>query len=430
MPQGLNFSFLVPLFLLVCMDSAPEYRDMTILSWNVRGASNDKAKRHIKELIKKHRPTLIFILETHILFEKVKTFWQRVGYHPVHVVEAQGHSGGIWALAQEGHNLNFSTWEFTNHSITLEVKAGSYIWNCIAVYASPNPSIRDTFWHHLCDLSRSITSPWMLIGDWNEILFSNEQKGCFFSHNRAAAFGRVLDSCELLDLQSSGGKFTWHRTQGYKHMAKRLDRALANLQWRLAFPEAFVETLCRFHSDHNPLFLRLGGLPQSRGPKHFRFEAAWIMHEDYQQVVASAWEEKRGRPLEALNEVRNNSLSFNHEVFGNIFKKKRKIEARLKGIQRTLERVDSLSLLHLEQNLQHEYNHILFQEELFWFQKSREQWVKLGDKNTAFFHAQTVIRRKRNKIHGFNLPNGIWCSDEEVLQHEAQLYFKNLFLCH
>lgn len=99
----------------------------------------------------------------------------------------------------------------------------------------------------------------------------------------------------------------------------------------------------------------------------------------------------------------------------------------MKGIQRSLERVDSLSLLLLEQTLQHEYNHILFQEELFWFQKSREQWVKLGDKNTAYFHAQTVIRRKRNKIHGLNLPNGIWCCDEEILQQEAQSYFQSLF---
>lgn len=38
-----------------------------------------------------------------------------------------------------------------------------------------------------------------------------------------------------------------------------------------------------------------------------------------------------------------------------------------------------------------------------------------------------MIRRKRNKVHGLNLPNGIWCSDTEVLQQEAQKYFKNLF---
>lgn len=53
--------------------------------------------------------------------------------------------------------------------------------------------------------------------------------------------------------------------------------------------------------------------------------------------------------------------------------------------------------------------------------------MKLGDKNTAYFHAQTIIRRRRNKIQGLSLPNGIWTTDEEVLQLEAQSYFKNLF---
>lgn len=123
--------------------------------------------------------------------------------------------------------------------------------------------------------------------------------------------------------------------------------------------------------------------------------------------MEDAWNNRKDRPLDALDKVREDSIIFNREVFGNIFKKKRNIEARLQGIQRAFEHVDSLDLVQLEINLQREYNQILFQEELLWYQKSREKWVKHGDKNTAFFYAQTVIRRKKNKIHGLPLPNGI-----------------------
>lgn len=94
---------------------------------------------------------------------------------------------------------------------------------------------------------------------------------------------------------------------------------------------------------------------------------------------------------------------FNREHFGNIFVKKKQIEARLKGIQRTLEDVDSTRLRILQKELLQEYEAILFQEETMWFQKSRENWIKLGSRNTAFFHAQTVVRRKRNKIHGLHI---------------------------
>lgn len=66
------------------------------------------------------------------------------------------------------------------------------------------------------------------------------------------------------------------------------------------------------------------------------------------------------------------------------------------------------------------------EEEILWFQKSRENWVKFGNRNTKFFHAQTVIRRKRNRITQLKIDN-VWCSDEEVLKREASTFFKRLF---
>lgn len=47
----------------------------------------------------------------------------------------------------------------------------------------------------------------------------------------------------------------------------------------MLFQEAFVEILCRFHSDQNRILVCLDGLPQVRGPRPFRFEAAWITHD-------------------------------------------------------------------------------------------------------------------------------------------------------
>lgn len=46
-------------------------------------------------------------------------------------------------------------------------------------------------------------------------------------------------------------------------MAKKLDQAMANLEWRMAFPEATTEVLNRHHSDHNPLFMRYGPPPKA-----------------------------------------------------------------------------------------------------------------------------------------------------------------------
>lgn len=45
-----------------------------------------------------------------------------------------------------------------------------------------------------------------------------------------------------------------------------------------------------------------------------------------------------------------------------------------------------------------EYDAILKQEELDWFQQSRTKWIQDGDRNTRFQHLKTINIRKRNKI--------------------------------
>ena len=73
-----------------------------------------------------------------------------------------------------------------------------------------------------------------------------------------------------------------------------------------------------------------------------------------------------------------------------------------------------------------EYRDILLREELLWFQKSRENWLVHGNRNTKFFHAQTIVRRHRNKIAGIFVDD-IWCSDDVFMQREAIKFFKSLF---
>lgn len=85
------------------------------------------------------------------------------------------------------------------------------------------------------------------------------------------------------------------------------------------------------------------------------------------------------------------------------------------------------SLYRLERELQLEYEIILTREELLWYQKSREQWVRFGDRNTKYFHTQTVVRRKRNRIQGLFLESGEWSVNQDVLRQETRSFFLNLF---
>lgn len=107
-----------------------------------------------------------------------------------------------------------------------------------------------------------------------------------------------MDNCNLLDLSTTGDRYTWHRNNNGHHiLSKKIDRGLANVDWRLAFLEAFVEVLCRLY--HNLVLLCFGGLPLTRGPRPFRFEAAWIDHESYSDLIINAWNSSNHNPTVA-----------------------------------------------------------------------------------------------------------------------------------
>lgn len=58
-------------------------------------------------------------------------------------------------------------------------------------------------------------------------------------------------------------------------------------------------------------------------------------------------------------------------------------------------------LINLESNLLADYYRIIHK-----VQKSRAQWMKLGDWKTKLFHITTLTKRRRNKINALKLPSG------------------------
>lgn len=303
---------------------------------------------HMKEILRRWKPDLVFICETHIAFEGTRRFWDREHYAAIEIVEAQGHAGGLWALHHESSPFLFQLLECTPQCVSVQVAKGNLRWVCSGVYASPIFSMRKSLWNYLQELRGRIAHQWVLLGDFNEILLPSEQRGGLFSSSRADAFAACLDACSLMDMDYFGSNFTWQKQcRGGRMVARRLDRALCDLRWRMAFPDATVEHLVRRHSDHNPILMRCSNHEDLREGKPFRFQAAWCTHADYPMVVRNAWGKNKTNIAMALTNVREDSKVFNKEKFGNIFAKKQQLEARLRGIQRAQERIDSASLMVL-----------------------------------------------------------------------------------
>jgi len=211
-----------------------EFKDFFILSWNVRGFASKKSNQHMHEIIMRYKPDLIFLYETRILFSKSKRFWDREGYIAVAVEEVNVHSGGIWALSNTSTQVHFQPVHTMSQCITVKISKGNSHWLCSGVYASPVNSTRLSLWSHLIDIRNSITSPWSLSGDFNEILTPLEQRGGNFCNARADKFASCLNNFDMIDMEFFGSQYTWQRRcRNYQVVSRRLDRGVCDMRWRL-----------------------------------------------------------------------------------------------------------------------------------------------------------------------------------------------------
>ena len=112
---------------------------------------------------------------------------------------------------------------------------------------------------------------------------------------------------------------------------------------------------------------------------------AWLQHSEFQELIGASLNRDIDT-REALTRLEVTLRKWNKEVFENVQRRKEELVMEIKEIQEKIEHELSNELLVKEMELLKEFEIVLEQEEVIWFQKSREKWVVHGDNNTKFFH--------------------------------------------
>ncbi|KAJ4836400.1 hypothetical protein Tsubulata_039886 [Turnera subulata] len=376
-----------------------------------------------REVGVRYKPSIMVIVEPRISGERATRVIRRLGFPRSHRVDSRGFSGGIWILWK---NDLLSVQVLISHAQFIHMKIStehsSFLFT--AVYGSPRATMRKSLWANLEVLATVISVPWLLAGDFNATLNTAESSPSRRVPSYSSrAFQDCLINSDLMDLGFSGPNFTWRRGT----LQKRLDRALGNSCWSTTFVHGQIYHLPYLHSDHRPLLIIPdASMDPTSHPPRFLFKASWITHEDYGSFVSRNWEGHL-QWSQTLEKFSTKLLVWQKTVFGSTTTKKRQLLTRLQGIQVYLDKKPSRFLSNLELEFRCELDKILAQEELEWYQRSRCQWLKWGDRNTAYFHLSTQIRKRNSKIAALQDEDGTWVTNPESLKNLAMRFYQQLF---
>uniref|UniRef100_A0A803P2Y2 Reverse transcriptase domain-containing protein n=1 Tax=Cannabis sativa TaxID=3483 RepID=A0A803P2Y2_CANSA len=152
-------------------------------------------------------------------------------------------------------------------------------------------------------------------------------------------FQDTVRHCGLCDLDLLGHKFTWEKSRDTPAWIEaRLDRAMVNFLWLTRYPEAKLFNLAVSPSDHSPLFLDMLQHVKPAGVNFFRFKNYW-----------TRLEESRIKQC-------NNDLK--------LLKGRCDTEGKQRYSDTKLQLFETLN-----------------QKEIYWHQRSKQLWLKDGDRN-------------------------------------------------
>ena len=354
---------------------------MKILGLNCQGLGNALTVLALLDTQKRHNPEVMFLSVTHLDDYPAECLRRRLKMDLKIVSPSEGRSGGVILFWRKDIVIQqkFSHPKYIDVRV---IEGPDKIWRLTGIYGEPRWEDKHKTWDKLRELHGVSNLPWAIIGDFNEILFSHEKEGGNRRPHRCMdAFREALVDCELEDLGFYGEIFTWKRGR----IRERLDRVVANGAWSLMHPSAGLVHLDYIKSDHRPILLDTEhhSFMEPRQSKQKKFEAKWLHEKVFSEEVQRAWN------LAGTENGVLARLSRMHDMLHawdiRVLQPKRRLRMAQRELQKSMDGPISDENETKAKEMANLIELLLEQEEIYWSQRSRANWIQFEDRNTSIF---------------------------------------------
>lgn len=404
------------------------------MAWNTRGLNGPQKQKDVKHFLLNSQCGLVGLLETKIKAKNFAKFYSSVCDGWCVASNLNCHKGGriilLWLDTHFQVNIRHISAQcihFSAYSLAYKLQ-----FDCSMIYAFNGAQDRKQLWEDLRNIKAQIKGPWIITGDFNCPLTTDDRIGSPVQFSELADFKRCMEDCDLTELVSTGAKFTWSNNQhGEDRVYSKLDRCLINDSWLDLLPNSFVHYPTVLCSDHSPGIISLDQ-NVSKGKKSFLFFDMWCKHDNFKNEVQEAWNQSHsGTPMyivvQKLKETKKRLKKFNFQHFSNIEERAQTAKNLLQEAKMKLQAAPTdQTLIQREIELAGQYKNLKEAYDSYIFQRAKVQWLKEGDTNSKFFHRSIKLRRFQQRVLEIRDKNGILQNTPEAINKAFEEFYKDL----
>ncbi|TXG58188.1 hypothetical protein EZV62_016017 [Acer yangbiense] len=126
----------------------------------------------------------------------------------------------------------------------------------------------------------------------------------------------------------------------------------------------------------------------------------WLKEKEIGRIIKDIWQgsgliSSIGDLKLKLDKCASNLTVWSKTRFGNI---QRQFREKTREIEHLYNLCGSPGIMILIRSLEREVEGLYDCEEIYWKQRSRAEWLKVGDRNSKYFHSKAMARKKKNLI--------------------------------